>query len=261
MKYGICHLSVVPCRAEASDRSEQVTQLLFGELIKVYEKRSSWHRIKHENDGYECWIDDKQFIFISQRQYEEIKEAKYNILHDLAEVLTHENTAERMSILIGSQLSGFNAKKKSLEFADQEYNFEGEASEKLEVQAKEKLTENALMLLNSPYQWGGRTPFGIDCSGFVQLVYKLNGIQLPRDASQQAKMGQALSFIEEAEEGDLAFFDNEEGNITHVGILLDGNRIIHASGKVRIDKLDHQGIFNLEKNDYTHRLRLISKII
>jgi len=261
MKYGICHLSVVPCRAEAADSSEQVTQLLFGELLKVYEKKSSWYRVKLHNDGYECWIDEKQFRFISQKQYDSIAESKAPILNDLAELVSSSDKGERMSILIGSQLSGYNQEKKLLDFGVEQFHFEGEADEKLNIHQKDRLKDNALLLLNSPYQWGGRTPFGIDCSGFVQLVYKLNGIQLPRDASQQAKMGQALSFIEEAEEGDLAFFDNEEGKITHVGILLDGNRIIHASGKVRIDKLDHQGIFNTELNDYTHRLRLISKII
>jgi hypothetical protein len=261
MRYGICHLSVVPCRAEASDRSEQVTQLLFGELIKVYEKKSTWYRIKHANDGYECYIDEKQFKFISQREFDHIKDAKPNILPELADVVSIQSNGERMSILIGSQLSGYAAKKQSLKFADLIFELSGNFEEKLLVHKKNRLKDNALLLLNSPYQWGGRSPFGIDCSGFVQLVYKLNGIQLPRDASEQAKMGQTLSFIEESEEGDLAFFDNEEGDITHVGILLEGNRIIHASGKVRIDKLDHQGIFNQELNDYTHRLRLISKII
>jgi len=261
MKYGICHLSVVPCRSEASDKSEQVTQLLFGELLKVYEKKSSWYRVKHQSDGYECWIDEKQFRFIAQREYESILDSKPNVLGDLAEVVSNCQNGERMSILIGSQLSGYRSKDQILEFADQKFELASKHPVSLELLSKDRLKDTALLLLNSPYQWGGRSPFGIDCSAFVQIVYKLNGIQLPRDASQQAKMGQSLSFIEEAEEGDLAFFDNEEGAITHVGILLDGNRIIHASGKVRIDKLDHQGIFNRELNDYTHRLRLISKII
>lgn len=259
MKHGICHLSVIPCRAEPSDRSEQVTQMLFGELAKIYEKKGSWLRIKHENDGYECWIDEKQIIQISQRRFDELKDPKPLILHDLADVVSNQESGERFSILIGSQLSGLADGE--LKFGSISYRYESEKNDKAAPFQKERLKDDALLLLNSPYQWGGRTPFGIDCSGFVQLVYKLNGIQLPRDASQQAKMGQALSFIEEAEEGDLAFFDNEEGTITHVGILLNGNRIIHASGKVRIDKLDHQGIYNQEINDYTHRLRLISKII
>jgi hypothetical protein len=235
--------------------------LLFGELLKVYEKKSSWYRVKLQNDGYECYVDEKQFCFISQREFDEIQESKPPVLKELADVVTNSENGERCSILIGSQLSAFDPKKKTLKIGPQLFHFESEAETELKLKPKSEVKDHALLLLNSPYQWGGRTPFGIDCSGFVQLVYKLIGIQLPRDASQQAKMGQALSFIEEAEEGDLAFFDNEEGSITHVGILLDGNRIIHASGKVRIDKLDHQGIYNQEKNDYTHRLRLISKII
>jgi cell wall-associated NlpC family hydrolase len=115
--------------------------------------------------------------------------------------------------------------------------------------------------LNAPYLWGGKTPFGIDCSGFTQMVYKLNGYHLSRDASQQATQGEALSFIEESEPGDLAFFDNEEGNIIHVGIIMENNYIIHASGKVRVDRLDHLGIFNPETQKHTHKLRVIKKII
>jgi len=258
MKYGIGHLSVVPCRAEASDSSEQVTQLLFGETIKVYEKKRSWYRVKTAHDSYECWMDENQFQFITQREFEQLNEKKPFVVSDLAEVLTKEDGTELMTILMGSNLP--NIKNKIVDVKEATWKFEGNSIDSNETQEKGKLTENAFMLLNAPYQWGGRSPFGIDCSGFVQLVYKLNGIYLPRDASQQASMGQALSFIEEAEEGDLAFFDNEEGNITHVGIILSNNRIIHASGKVRIDKLDHQGIYNQEKRDYSHRLRLISSI-
>mgnify|MGYP003978580471 FL=1 len=125
---------------------------------------------------------------------------------------------------------------------------------------KIKITENAMMYLNSPYLWGGRTPFGIDCSGFTQMVYRLQGIDLPRDAYQQAEVGTTLSFVEESEAGDLAFFDNAEGKVIHVGIILDNNHIIHASGKVRIDRIDQQGIFNKEEGKHTHKLRLIKSI-
>ena len=258
MKYGIGHLSVVPCRAEASDKSEQVTQLLFGETLKVYEKKRSWYRIKTAHDSYECWMDENQFKFITQREFEKLNSEKPLVVSDLAEVLTKEDGSELMTVLMGSNLP--NLENKIVDVKEAVWKFEGSCTNTNVIHEKKKLTENAFMLLNAPYQWGGRSPFGIDCSGFVQLIYKLNGIYLPRDASQQASMGQPLSFIEEAEEGDLAFFDNEEGKITHVGIILANNRIIHASGKVRIDKLDHQGIFNQEKRDYSHRLRLISSI-
>ena len=117
------------------------------------------------------------------------------------------------------------------------------------------------MYLNTPYLWGGKTPFGIDCSGFSQMVYKLNGYNLLRDAYQQATQGEILSFIEESEAGDLAFFDNEEGKITHVGIIMNDNYIIHAHGKVRIDRLDHFGIMNIDTMRHTHKLRIITKVI
>ena len=123
------------------------------------------------------------------------------------------------------------------------------------------MAQTAFMYLNAPYLWGGKSPFGIDCSGFTQMVYKLNGYSLLRDASQQATQGVPLSFIEESEAGDLAFFDNEEGKIIHVGLIMDDNYIIHASGKVRIDRLDHLGIYNAELNKHTHKLRVIKKII
>lgn len=259
MKYGIGHLSVVPCRAEASDKSEQVTQLLLGELVKVYEKKhKSWFRVKTYHDNYECWIDENQFLFISQREFEELTKAKTLVVSDLVQGLLHISSGEIMTILLGSNLPHF--KKQTILLGEDKWKYDGSYQLIDNIQAKEKIAENALLFLNAPYQWGGRSPFGVDCSGFVQIVYKLNGILLPRDASQQATKGQALSFIEEAEEGDLAFFDNEEGTITHVGIILDNNRIIHASGCVRIDRLDHQGIYQEEKRDYSHRLRLIAKL-
>jgi cell wall-associated NlpC family hydrolase len=118
-----------------------------------------------------------------------------------------------------------------------------------------------MTFLNAPYMWGGRSPFGIDCSGFTQAVYKLKRIKLLRDASQQSTLGEPLSFLTEAEPGDLAFFDNEEGLISHVGIITDQQHIIHASGKVRIDRIDHEGIYNDEEKRYTHLLRIIKRII
>jgi len=117
------------------------------------------------------------------------------------------------------------------------------------------------MYLHAPYVWGGRSPFGIDCSGFTQMAYKIAGIQLLRDASQQATQGETISFISDARPGDLLFFDDEEGFITHTGILMPDSRVIHASGRVRVDKVDHQGIFDQESGKYTHKLRLIKKIL
>ena len=140
-------------------------------------------------------------------------------------------------------------------------NFQFEGKKECGIKPKDNLLKTAFLYLNAPYLWGGKTPFGIDCSGFTQMVYKLNGYKLLRDASQQAIQGEALSFIEESEPGDLAFFDNDEGNIIHVGIMMENNYIIHAWWNVRIDRIDHLGIYNVDNGRHTHKLRVIKKVI
>lgn len=260
MRYGICHLSVVPCRLEPSDKSEMVTQLLFGEVLKIYEeKRVGWRKIKTAFDEYDCWIDEKQFIEINETEFERLNTSPIPVCGEMANIIKNEDNNSLTPILLGSSLPNFKSKK--IRFNEFIFQFDGQVIDTSQEQPKDNIVVNAMMYLNSPYLWGGRSPFGIDCSGFTQVIYKLNGFKLPRDASQQSEIGDTLSFIEESESGDLAFFDNEEGNIIHVGIMLENNRIIHASGKVRIDKIDHQGIFNTESNTYSHRLRLIKKIL
>jgi len=249
MKYGICNLSIVPLRAEAADSSELVTQVLYGEVFKVLESRKKWSRIRLAFDSYEAWIDNKQFLFIEEENYNDISTQTPIVCEDLVDmVYTKDN--QMLSIVMGSSLNGL---------AILNHDFEGSSVEA--KFAKDNLINTALLYLNTPYLWGGKTPFGIDCSGFTQMVYKLNGYPLKRDASQQVEQGEALSFIEESEPGDLAFFDNAEGDITHVGIIMKDNYIIHAHGKVRIDRLDHTGIFNIQTSLHTHKLRVIKRII
>lgn len=258
MKYGICHLSMASCRLEASDKSEMVTQVLFGETFMVFEQQGSWCRITTSWDNYECWIDSKLFCFISKLEYEQIQKEQLMISMELVQVLHDKENSSVQTIVLGSNLPHYEDGYCRID--KHSWEFEGSFLENQKEPIKGDLVEHAYMYLNTPYLWGGRSPFGIDCSGFVQMVYKMSGLSLPRDASQQALIGSTLSFIEEAEEGDLAFFDNEEGNIIHVGIVLNNNRIIHASGKVRIDRIDHQGIFNVDTNRYSHNLRLMKKV-
>jgi hypothetical protein len=249
MDYGICNLSIVPLRAEAADASEMVTQVLYGEHFKILEFRKKWSRIRLAFDNYEGWIDNKQYVNITEEDYSDFENKQLKLSTDLVDfVIAPDN--QLFSICLGSNVSASEFLK---------YQFEGKSIS--ETLPKDHLIETSLLYLNSPYFWGGKTPFGIDCSGFTQMVYKLNGYKLLRDASQQATQGEALSFIEESEPGDLAFFDNEEGKITHVGIIMKDNYIIHAHGKVRIDRLDHSGIFNYELRNHTHKLRVIKRII
>jgi hypothetical protein len=252
--FGICNLAVIPLRLEPSDRSEIVSQVLFGEHFEILETQKQWRKIKLHFDQYEGWIDEKQFQTISASEFKTLSDLPIVLNGDLVEYISYGNN-QLLPITLGASVSFLSEANINL----QQMSFDGL---KLEgIQAKSSLIETAFMYVNAPYLWGGKTPFGIDCSGFTQMVYKLNGYALLRDASQQATQGVPLSFIEESEAGDLAFFDNEEGKIIHVGIIMDDNYIIHASGKVRIDRLDHLGIYNAELNKHTHKLRVIKKII
>jgi len=252
--FGICNLAMIPLRFEASDKSEIVSQVLFGEHFQILEQLKQWSLIKMQYDGYEGWVDSKQFQLISETSFNQLSTEAIILNADLIEYITAPSNL-LIPIPLGASLSFLNHNDINTS------NFDFEGIKTSGEKNKECLINTAFMYLNAPYLWGGKTPFGIDCSGFTQMVYKLNGYKLLRDASQQSTQGEALSFIEESQPGDLAFFDNEEGNIIHVGIIMDDNYIIHASGKVRIDRLDHLGIYNAEINKHTHKLRVIKKII
>lgn len=252
--FGICNLAMIPLRAEASDKSEIVSQVLFGEHFEVLEQHKQWSLIKIQYDEYQGWIDTKQFQAINESNYKQLSLDAIILNADLIEYITAPSNL-LIPIPLGASLSFLT----NPEINTSNFDFEGTKTSG--IKPKSNIITSSFMYLNAPYLWGGKTPFGIDCSGFTQMVYKLNGYKLLRDASQQALQGEALSFIEESEPGDLAFFDNDEGNIIHVGIIMESNYIIHASGKVRIDRLDHLGIYNAESNKHTHKLRVIKKII
>jgi hypothetical protein len=248
MQYGLCNHSIVGLRQEPSDRSELTSQLLYGELFKVLEHRKKWSKIRLSFDKYEGWIDNKQFQWIEKSDYSRLSSQDEIFCADLVNLITDANK-KLQPIVLGSILNPI---------ASLNHHFDGERL--IGKKNKEQLIETALMYLNAPYLWGGKTPFGIDCSGFTQMVYRLNGLKLMRDASEQSKQGDALSFIEESSPGDLAFFDNKEGAIIHVGIIMENNHIIHAHGKVRIDLLDHTGIYNVDHRIHSHNLRVIKSI-
>lgn len=257
--YGICNLSIVPCRREPSEKSEMVTQLLFGDHFKVLQTEGAWCQIHIAFDNYECWIDKKQYLPIPQHTFDILESTESTLSNELLQIITDNKTGILFPISLASTLPHFDNGECVVDNAN--YTFEGTTVSGYLPDTKNGILETAMMYLNAPYLWGGKTPFGIDCSGFTQMVYKLNGVKIPRDAYQQAEYGETLSFVEEAVQGDLAFFDNDEGHIVHVGIVMENNKIIHASGKVRIDGFDHQGIFNKDKNDYSHRLRLLKRIV
>jgi len=243
-------------RLESLDSSEMVSQVLFGEHFKVLEKQKKWSKIRLFFDNYVGYIDNKQYEEITEEHYSALSEDKNKYAGNLVDFVSDEKN-NLITIPIGSHLPFFDGEK--LRINSNEFYYEGVVLSK--KSPKEELLKTAFLFLNTPYLWGGKTPFGMDGSGFTQMVYKLCGYPLLRDAKEQATQGEVLSFIEESEPGDLAFFDDSEGVITHVGIIMQDYYIIHAYGKVRIDLLDHSGIYNVDLKKHTHKLRVIKKIL
>jgi len=258
-QFGFCALSAIPVRAEASERSEMVNQLLFGETFEVIDKFNGWIVIRGCLDSYEGFIDQKQCLYISQKEYKRLQKAKRVFPKELVARVTETTSKSYFNILFGASLPGYA--EGIVRIGDWEYRYDGEFTTPETNIDRGGLVYTAKKYLGAPYLWGGRSPFGIDCSGFMQVVFNIHGIALNRDASYQAQQGTTLNLVSEAAPGDLAFFDNEEGHIVHVGLFIEDQKIIHASGQVRIDKIDHQGIFNEELGKYTHRLRLVKKIV
>ncbi len=253
MSKGIVQVAVAPIRFEPSDKAEMTSQLLFGELIEVTQKKEQWIKIKASYDGYEGWTDEKLIIPISEEQSNELANSAEYVISPFDYAILEQVP---LPLTIGAEL---RTKGTELIYHNKKFTFEGErCSSEFSI---EKLLNIAFSYLNTPYLWGGKSTFGIDCSGFTQMCYKMCGVFIPRDAYQQAEVGEVLSFLEESKPGDLAFFENKEGKIIHVGIVLNDLRIIHAHGKVRIDYLDHTGIFNNELKKYTHHLRFVRNIL
>jgi hypothetical protein len=237
-----------------------VTQLLFGEYFTILEETEEWLHILTAYDQYNGWISNKQYLPIKEDTFIKLQNEPQPLCAEPMQLIQDKNAGSFFPIVAGSTLPFLT--KNAIRLENYLYEFSGEyvlPDEKKISPAK--IISTAFNYLNSPYLWGGRSFFGIDCSGFTQIVFKLNGFKLARDASQQALLGTPLSFVEEAQPGDLAFFDNEEGKIIHVGIVLADAKIIHASGKVRVDKLDHYGIFHVDSKRYSHHLRVIKRVL
>jgi len=259
MHFGMCNLSIVPVRLEPSHQSEMVTQILFGELFEITEKADSWAKVRLVYDNYEGWVDSKQYMPLYNETFKKLTDFGSTITLDIVQILINETKGYMIPVVLGSSLP-FVANN-TFYIDDHKYSFDGHVRPSNEEVNGDKIVENAYLYLDAPYLWGGRSPFGIDCSGLIQMAFKLNGIKLPRDAHQQAAQGTDVNSLYEALPGDLAFFDNEEGNIVHTGIVLANNRIIHASGRVRVDTLDNEGIYNNKLKRYTHKLRILKRII
>jgi hypothetical protein len=245
-KFAFCMVSVAPIREDKSDRSEIVSQLLFGEPLEVILFGQSWVKIRTIHDGYEGFVDIKHLLPLTEKELKKwLKEFSFQVafIHFIETPWGNIRTSKGSFI---SQDSCFQIGN---------FRFTHPVSSSIEL----TIVDQAKELLNVPYLWGGKSIFGIDCSGFVQLIFRLNGFNLPRDAYQQAEIGELIEF-EDSNLGDIAYFENSSGKIIHVGIVIEKNKIIHASGRVRIDSFTKSGILNLDYECETHRLVFIKRI-
>lgn len=254
MNIGICNLSAIPLRATNSHRSEMVNQVLFAERFEILLEEKEWVYIRMFDIDYEGWLQRGQFVCLPENNFRAASEDD-SLVVDIAGATAFVDD-QKVRLFPGTKISAQLLQK---QYPDFPYRIEGNLRTPSVTDFETELPKLIDYYYNSPYLWGGRIQAGIDCSGLSQTIYTHFGIQLPRDAYQQAEKGKVVDFLPEIKPGDLAFFDNEEGRITHVGIMIDAQTIFHASVNVRIDKMDSEGIFNKEQNRYTHKLRIVKR--
>lgn len=258
--YGICTQTFLAVRGETKHESEQVTQLVFGDIYKVIEFSAAkdWAYIENAYDHYKGWIPASSIYEISAKYYSACLEQQHLVAASHNGYVLIEN--QKIQVPIGSTLPFYEEGFISID--DKKYQFEGKTTSITKPSSKVAILATARSYLGTPYLWGGKTTKGIDCSGFTQMVFKQHGYRLPRDSYQQAEIGQQLT-LREAKAGDIAFFQRKaEGNtkVVHVGIYLGNGQIIHADGRVRINRLDATGIYREDLGKYSHYLKFLRRL-
>ena len=257
---GICFQAFIPMRKEPDERSEMTSQVLYGESFTILENRNglNYSLVQLDHDNYEGWVDSKCITPLTENDKNYLALADKEITHNISSSLKSSKTPFPLIIGCGSTVR--HKEKKVIDLTENEYSYTENIDKILPDNLRLNLIKFGQNLIGIPYLWGGRSGFGLDCSGLCQNLFKQVGIIIPRDSGLQSAIGETIN-IEESQAGDLAFFENQNGKIVHVGMIIGQNLILHASGKVRIDKIDSQGIFSNEMNKYTHKLRVIKKIV
>lgn len=252
MQKGISYQGFLPVRTEPSEKADMFSQLLFSESFSILEEKGAWLLIKPDFNDIEGWVvkNSVRAGIMPEKPGNEAKEGEMMVIHPSVTVLDTLN-ARPLLLPAGSVLK-LSQEESFKKLTDDGWRIPGNDADPEEC---------GKMLLSIPHLHGGRSGFGFDAAGLVQMLCRLMGRFLPHSIAGQAEAGNIVNFIHEAEKGDLAFFHEGEDEFSHVGMVLDEGKIIHVSDQVRIDKLDQQGIYCVEKESYTHQLRVVKQLI
>lgn len=261
MILGITTAGIVPLRREKSERSVLASQALFGEMVEVLREEGRWCRVRMLHDGTEGWMRKDGFVGVDEEFVRCSMDGVPFVTRDMFSIVMRDGDWVGQLVPAGSVLPLYERTTGCFRVGDDTYRLVGSLPVVGTGNARESIARYALMYYNAPYVTGGRSPRGIDNTGLVQMAYRLAGVCVPRQLASLAAGGQTLSFLEEALPGDVVLFGDESGAVTHAGLLWEAGRVIHASGRVRVDKIDHHGIFNETTKRYTHALKLIKRFL
>lgn len=254
-RYAICYSVNIPLRSNPADGAEMMTELLFGDACIVLEETGTWSRVINKSDGYEGWLTTKMLTFVSEEEYDAYNPVNSPVVTSSFAVAYTKDGNERIVLTGGSVLPYYDISDNSFSVERRRFVIDNSFVNN----PGDNIVDTAYRYLNSPYLWGGKNVMGIDCSGLTQVVYRMHGFQLQRDACAQIVHGIEVRFTD-AVSGDLAFFANPKGCITHVGIIAGNGKIIHASGSVHVDMIDERGIYSARLGKYTHILYSVRHI-
>ena len=250
----ICENVFIPLRSGPTHRSEMLNQVLFGERYRILDQVDHWLKIVTEFDNYTGWIDKNHL------QHSPDDDTTHGFVLNRS-LLCYKPDKTKMILEAGCEIYNPDFEMNTFTAGNTVFSATSGFS-KAFISTGESLSDTAMRFINSPYIWGGRIPSGLDCSGYTQLIYKIHGKPIPRNSWMQAEVGETITFLEETMPGDLVFFDDDPGgNISHVGMMISRSLVIHASGRVRIDPIDHQGIYKQEAGGYSHHLRTIRRVV
>ncbi len=272
-QYAIVKLSANMMREKPAYEAELGSQALMGDIVEVLDKKDYWVKIKTD-EPYVGWVNELGLRYVGEKELNKYKKAKKLIcIKNYSHIYSKPSTKSRIisDFILGNRVWAVSKKGKlvkkrgfyKIKIGGKKFAYVKAKDVKRYKEKKAKnfysnLVKTAYRYMGVPYLWGGKSIKGVDCSGFISNIWYLNGVKLPRNASQQAQLGEEVIiynkegeiFCDNLKAGDLLFFgkkgeNGEKDKINHVAMYLKNSKFIHASQLVRINSLKKE-----DKNHY-----------